>query len=589
MQYRPGKPTDFDHLETFVWQAIFPAFDVAGLTEEQRAENDLMVERARDTVLTALKLPEMHVLTAWDERRRAIAGYLIIDMGERQYAEITQLIVKRSEWGRGVGAELLKRALAIAGPHRGVQALVRAYNSRARAFFAKHGFEDTGESAGDYAISRTLLLREAEQPRVQITEVRPEELVAEDDFPTAEDEPPYDPIYEELPDLTLSVDEEPFPVTGHHALTTEEPEGSWTAPDPASSTLDEEQLSELEAFIANAKAKKAGMPPPERTAPARPAQKSRHPEIEFEVDYGIVDEPQAPAEVEADEMPEPEKQIPTSKGIDFEFAFDAVSEEGEQVEETITEVEAEELLELKEIPDPVTPPELRSELEDRLGDRLTAYFGTERLTDFLGLYRHDDNFTRIRDVALNSLAVWINERPEAHNLILRRKDRVMSDIVEYFIVETAQEIHGQDFPQKLLRYQGVDWKTVDLFRMVMDYLDFESEEETVYTDFVTMPTAVLKKATKSYLQATRDERVFFICDQSLFGGGKQGFAFTDSALYWKNVLQPAGSLTFTSLQILKVEDGHLLINGQYFDAGPQLNLKVALLLDKLRRLDLRGD
>lgn len=165
----------------------------------------------------------------------------------------------------------------------------------------------------------------------------------------------------------------------------------------------------------------------------------------------------------------------------------------------------------------------------------------------------------------------------------------MSDIVEYFIVETAQEIHGQDFPQKLLRYQGVDWKTVDLFRMVMDYLDFDSEEETIYTDFVTMPTAVLKKATKSYLQATRDERVFFICDQSLFGGGKQGFAFTDSALYWKNVLQPAGSLTFTSLQILKVEDGHLLINGQYFDAGPQLNLKVALLLDKLRRLDLRGD
>jgi hypothetical protein len=417
-------------------------------------------------------------------------------------------------------------------------------------------------------------------------------LVAEDDFPTAEDEPPYDPIYEELPDLTLSVDEDPLFVTGHHTLTTEEPEGSWTAPDPAASTLDEEQLSELEAFIANAKAKKAGMPPPERIAPARAAQKSRHPEIEFEVDYGLPEEPKEATQAETNEVSEPEKQAPGSKAIDFEFAFDAVDEEVMQATDDATELredEEEPPLELKEIPDPVTSAELRSELEDRLGDRLTAYFGTERLTDFLGLYRHDDNFTRIRDVALNSLAGWINERPEAHNLILRRKDRVMSDIVEYFIVETAQEIHGQDFPQKLLRYQGLDWKTVDLFRLVMDYLDFDNEEETVYTDFVTMPAAVLKKATRSYLQATRDERVFFICEQSLFGTGKQGFAFTDSAVYWKNVLQPAGSLTFTLLQILKVEDGHLLINGQYFDAGPRLNLKVALLLDKLRRLDLRGD
>jgi hypothetical protein len=139
-------------------------------------------------------------------------------------------------------------------------------------------------------------------------------------------------------------------------------------------------------------------------------------------------------------------------------------------------------------------------------------------------------------------------------------------------------------PQRLLRHQSLDWETADLFKVVMDYLDFDAENELVYTDFVTMPSRALRNATKSFIRAKKDERVFLICDQSLLSQAKNGFAITDSGLYWKNVLQPAGAVTFTTLQQVKLEQGHLSIDGQFFNAGSRLNLKMGLLLDRLRRM-----
>ena len=120
----------------------------------------------------------------------------------------------------------------------------------------------------------------------------------------------------------------------------------------------------------------------------------------------------------------------------------------------------------------------------------------------------------------------------------------------------------------------------------MDYLDFAGESEKVYTDFVAMPPKVLRNATRAFLHADRDERIFFICDQSLLGNGKSGFALTDASIYWKPIFQPAGAATFTTLGEVRRGDGHLLIDGQFFDAGTGLNLKVAVLLDKLRRMHL---
>ena len=663
MTTRPGQESDFTHLETFVWQAIFPSFDVPGLTDEQRRENDTMVEQARTRVLEALEQPEYSVFTAWDERRRALSGYLILEGSPGEYSTITELIVRRSDWGQGVGESLLREAIREVGPYQGVQLAVRGYNTRAIAFFAKHGFVDSGESAaGDFAIDRVLMLREAEEGVPEV-EVELEEL------PRPTSEAAHTKAGVGGPRLKSADEEEVADETlPDYTLTTEDSE---PIINPAESTLDDKQRSELDAFIAMAKAKKQQKKTPVVTdlfSEPVPEEVSRHPEVEFEVDFGGASQPASRrpslAELEssaeelgedaaADEIPRPTSEAahteagvggPRLKSADeegtadqesfaFEFAFGPVTSSapglhqgplpqmtqrpallcancGETVPETARFCPncghrlEEEVLELHDVvpeepvpescaqseppPPTSTVVDLRTAFEDRLGERLTAYFGADRLPDYLAVYRKDETFRQIRDVSTKSLTDYLN-RELVPSKAQRRRDDVLAGLVEYFVVEVAAKLHPGALPQRLLRYQSVDWTKVDLCKLVMDYLDLDRETETVYTDFITTPAKVLRNATRSYLGAGKDERLLLICDQSLLGSGKQGFAFTDSALYWKNVLQPAGTVTYTTLRKVEGYDGHLLLDSQYFDAGKRLNLRVAVLLDKLRRMNLRPD
>jgi len=73
-------------------------------------------------------------------------------------------------------------------------------------------------------------------------------------------------------------------------------------------------------------------------------------------------------------------------------------------------------------------------------------------------------------------------------------------------------------------------------------------------------------------------------DQSLLGNLKNGFALTDSGLYWKSLLQPNHAVFFKDLRPVTTEEKSLRINDHFFDAGRRLNLKLALLLEKLRRM-----
>ena len=747
MLIRQAKPTDFGHVETFVWQAIFPAFDREGLTDAQRAENDAMVEGARDQVLAALADRDTAVFVAIDPKSRNLVGYLIADAAPRAYAEIVTLIVKRAWWGKGVAASLLAEATNFIGRDRAISLAVRHFNARAIAFFAKHDFEDTGETTGDHAIPRTLLLREAYEDLTPLTPqaMEDKDKTWNDDFPTGADEPV--PVYEALPDYNLAVDETPLFQTGTNALATE-PLGDF---DTGNTTLTENQLTELEAFIARARAKKGTPAPreertmqPVKSAPARPTSPEqstvgddfgfsltddsaprkpfRKRDIPFEVDYG--DGPVAqPSTTGGISGPDPVstpataegKTLGTASGPSFEFAFDdkaaplpepaslttpvsspastpapapvatavadpapgkdaangtprpkpktkhcpdcltelptaarfcfrcgypqpeedaapapAVGQQAPEEALALPELPdaAEETLELPDLSPPekptadnsvaaplteraaktegemktppsaaqrkqaagkpsthrYTPAELKQRFREHMQERVTAYFGTKRVKKYDEVLERDTAFQQLRDGSLNNLAHWLNSGDRTVGAAEQRLNDTLADLTEYFIVETAGELSKGVLPQRLLRYQSVDWETVDLFQLVMDYLDFDKERELVYTDFVSMPARALRNATKSFLQAGKDERIFLICDQSLISQAKNGFAVTDSGVYWKNVLQPAGVTMFTTLESLSLDQGHLEIDGQFFNAGSTLNLKMAVLLDKLRRM-----
>ncbi|WP_273447573.1 GNAT family N-acetyltransferase [Neolewinella agarilytica] len=709
MILRQARESDFAHLETFVWQAIFPAFDQPGLTDAQRAENDAMVETARTVVISSLGQESHGVFVALDPKSKTLAGYIIVDASPRAYAEIVQLIVKRAFWGKGVAGELLDLATDFIGRDRAVSLSVRHYNERALAFFAKHDFLNTGETAGNHAIPRSLLLREAYEEVVPPVTSEPAARELDDawlDFPTASDEP----VFEPLPDYNLSIEDEPLFETGVNSLKVEDPDSII----PEESSLTDAQLTELEAFIARARAKKGRpaevnarvepsspektvsapkqapeMPPSSARKESKPANK--HPEVVFEIDYGETKssqpEPTTAKTVDREaSAPAAKKSFPITEPS-FEFAFSgSASNKTEdrptsgtntattqrpttesraeekpaiapnkkpahkhcpdcdsripavarfcfncgypQPDELPLETPAggqapeEEVLLLEELPsvndnpgadtsaftakheptepDPVpvetttsasdkklkktvTPAELKQAFRNHLQDRILAYFGERKLKKYLSLLEENTAFQQVRDGSLTNLATWLNERQPSRATRNRRRD-VLADLAEYFIVETAAELSNHVLPQRLLRYQSIDWDTVDLFRLVMDYLDFDSESEQVYTDFVAMPTRALKNASRSFLRAAKDERIFFICDQSLISSAKNGFAITDSGIYWKNVLQPAGAATFTTLKETRLDQGHVIIDGQFFDAGNRLNLKVAVLLDKLRRM-----
>jgi GNAT superfamily N-acetyltransferase len=472
MQYRPGRESDFTHLETFVWQAIFPDFDVPGLTEEQRAENDAIVADSRQTVEAALERDDFLVISAWDERRRTLVGYLVLDASAGDFVVVVQLLVRRGDRGQGVGTKMLREAVDAADD-RPIRIDVPAFAERAIAFFSRNGFDVTDDTPNEGPIPKRVLVHRPEPPT-----------------------PPNSDIA-----FSFAFGEETAPAS----------------PPPAEA-------------CANCG---STLPPHANFCPHCGADQ------------------RAPLPEEPD-------------GITNErIARDAT-------------------------PNADTPPDyakLRSALEDLLGDRLTAYFGADALPRYLDRYRDDTEYHRIRDVSLRSLAEWL-----PHQLPDRKVDRRighdLGELVEYFIVESAADLHPGLFAQKLLRYQHPDWKTVDMFRLVMDYLNFREERETIYTDFAQAPARVIRHASQRYLGARQDERVFFICDQSWLGSGKQGFALTDAGIYWKPILQPAAAFAYVDLQPTQMNKGHLRINGHYFDAGSSLNRKLALLLDKLRRIDL---
>ncbi|NUO03787.1 MAG: hypothetical protein HUU01_24500, partial [Saprospiraceae bacterium] len=80
------------------------------------------------------------------------------------------------------------------------------------------------------------------------------------------------------------------------------------------------------------------------------------------------------------------------------------------------------------------------------------------------------------------------------------------------------------------------------------------------------------------------ERIFFICDLSLLGNCKEGFALTEKALYWKSPLEKPRREALDQLFNLHRKENWITINDHFFNANPSLNIK---LLKLLRGIQLR--
>lgn len=192
---------------------------------------------------------------------------------------------------------------------------------------------------------------------------------------------------------------------------------------------------------------------------------------------------------------------------------------------------------------------------------------------------------RLEQISRGVLMQWEEGGDSVLPKIDGRLNRAFEGLLDYYFIHFCSDLGEIKLPEAMLKYENARLGKVDICSMVLDFLDFGSEVETVYADFITMNVQKLQNACTSFLHADRREKIFFICDLSLSGNCKEGFAISDRGLYWKAQFSSAHQVQFGGIKDLKFTREYLTVNGHFFNANPGLNLKLYKLLKKLREMN----
>lgn len=251
------------------------------------------------------------------------------------------------------------------------------------------------------------------------------------------------------------------------------------------------------------------------------------------------------------------------------------------------------LFELNQSPDddravtPVAPPELEplptlAELQERF--RRDFETRVREVNGKLKAYRQRAVDSDFLETAENRFEQLLQEMPRipAEDRD-RRLDDAFSDLLDYFLLETAADLHPVTPPAAALTYQDTSLDAKNLKKIVLEFLQLVTEKEQHFTDFVRIPEPKLRNARRAFFEVAEGERPLLLFDNSLTGSLKKGFGLTDRALYWKQHFQPAHRVAFGELEDLCAEGRPLKINGLFFDANRRVNLRMLYLLRKLRR------
>jgi hypothetical protein len=200
---------------------------------------------------------------------------------------------------------------------------------------------------------------------------------------------------------------------------------------------------------------------------------------------------------------------------------------------------------------------------------------------------YDSKFNAIYDVRADQIAEdamiqWERFGKKAFPNIDNRIETAFEGLFDYFFIHFCQDLNKIKLPQEILKYEHAKPGKTDMSVMINDYLQTKSEPEVFYYDFILMPQDLLANACQSFLTADRSEKLFFICDLSLKGTCKEGFAMTNKGIYWKPQFDKARAVAYSNLDEIKREKDYLTINKYFFTVNPSVNLKVYKLLKKLR-------
>lgn len=216
--------------------------------------------------------------------------------------------------------------------------------------------------------------------------------------------------------------------------------------------------------------------------------------------------------------------------------------------------------------------------------RLANTIAPKRIDDYLMSF-YTKGFAQTVDLRAKQLAESSAEMSQKNIPVLKlEKDLEMAvnSLALYHILYNCKDINPFPIPEKILRYEKIHRGSVDLRQMIMDYLNFETEKERVFTDFVSMPTETMQNAAKNFLYPAKGEFIYFISDQTVSANGKEGFGMTEFAIYWKAPLDKPQKIYYHHLARLETHKDWIKINTRFFNVSPSLNIKMLLLLEKLK-------
>jgi hypothetical protein len=220
--------------------------------------------------------------------------------------------------------------------------------------------------------------------------------------------------------------------------------------------------------------------------------------------------------------------------------------------------------------------------------RLASWVAPDKIEEYLREF-YFKNFTSTVARRAEQLAeefAELNHRQAFPTVLLLEKqlENAIASLALYHIIYNCSAINPFEIPEKIMRYERAVRGKVDLKQMIFDYLNFQKERERVFTDFVKMPFNVLQNAAKNYVFAAKDEYIYFIADQTLLGSGKEGFALTEYAIYWKAPLEKPHKVYYHHLGRLERHKTWITINGHFFSVNTSINTKMLLLLEKLKAI-----
>ena len=171
------------------------------------------------------------------------------------------------------------------------------------------------------------------------------------------------------------------------------------------------------------------------------------------------------------------------------------------------------------------------------------------------------------------------ERPDSEIFFENQLDKLIYE----FVIRYCGDLNEFDLPLSILNYFSTNPENLKIQQMAYDMLDFRKEDAlTVYSNIDKIPPSQFKNASKAFYKPKDSETLACIVDISVFGNFKEGFAITNRAFYWKDLLGKAKAVSFQELQTIQKVDQWLTINGHYFNVKQSINGKVLIFLRTLK-------